>query len=88
MVEQLPPGSQENLVAGKSVIISSTKGLKPDEMSAITLVVNADMLIRMVSMARGPAVNGRGRSGSQGMDAAGMSGEMGMSGLDLSAIIP
>ena len=88
MVEQLPPGSQENLVAGKSVIISSTKGLKPDEMSAITLVVNADMLIRMASMARGPAVNGRGRSGSQGMDAGGMSGERGMSGLDLSAIIP
>ena len=87
MVEQLPPGSQEDLVAGKSVIISSTKGLKPDEMSAITLVVNADMLIRMASMAR-PAPNGRGRSGSQGMDAAGMGGAMGMSGLDLSGIIP
>jgi hypothetical protein len=87
MVEQLPPGSQENLVAGKSVVISSTKGSKSDEMSAITLVVNADILIRMASMARGPEVNGRGRSGSQAMD-AGTGGAMGMSGLDLSGIIP
>ncbi|MDP9169862.1 MAG: hypothetical protein M3N54_04540 [Acidobacteriota bacterium] len=88
LVEQLPPGGQSDLGPGKTVIISSTKGLKPDEMSAITLVVNADMLIRLASMSRTSAAGGRGRGGSQGMDAGGMNGGMGMSGIDLSGITP
>ncbi len=89
MVEQLPPGGKDDLVAGKTVIISSTKGLKPDELSAITLVVNADVLIRIASMGRGQPAGGRGRGGSQGMDAGGMSGGgLGMSGIDLSGIAP
>src|SRR4029077_1927683 len=51
MIERMPPTKLEDLKPGDMVVVSSTKGAKSDEITAITLLANADMLIRMATMA-------------------------------------
>ncbi len=60
MVEQMPGSSLDVVRPGQTVIVSSTKGVRPDELTAITMVVNADMLIRMVTAFSGRGGTGRG----------------------------
>ncbi|MGH9665689.1 MAG: hypothetical protein ACRD9L_14790, partial [Bryobacteraceae bacterium] len=53
MLERMPPAKLEDLKVGETVIVSSTKGAKPDEVTAITLLANADRLIQMATRQSG-----------------------------------
>src|SRR5262249_3794987 len=53
IVERLPSGKFEDIQPGTSVVVSSTKGSEADKVTAILLVANADMLIRMASTPSG-----------------------------------
>jgi hypothetical protein len=80
MLERLPAVKLEDLRPGATVVISSTKGAKTNQLTAITVVSNADMLIQMASMMSG---GNRGDAGAAGMGGPGMGGMMGgdLSGL-------
>ncbi len=85
LIEHMPVAGPDAIKTGQTVIVSSTKGAKADELTAITIVANAQMLIQMASMR-----SGAGRGG-QNNAAAGLSpGVMGGGGLglDLSGMIP
>jgi hypothetical protein len=85
IVERLPLGEIGDIKPGQTVIVSGTKGANPDELTAITLVTNADMLIRMsAGPPRRPPSGGTG-----GIDAPqNSSGFSGFGpGLDLSGIL-
>jgi hypothetical protein len=98
MIETMPLATIEALKPGQSIIVSSTKSAKPDQLTAITLVGNAGMIIRMAqasaAMAAGGPGGGRGQGGpgGQGMGGGmgqGMGGAMGgMGGFDLSGMTP
>jgi hypothetical protein len=55
IVDKLPAGKIEDIKPGTSIVVSSTKGSQPDKVTGITVVTNADLLIRMAS-----APSGRG----------------------------
>jgi hypothetical protein len=80
MLEHAPAAKFEDLKAGEKIVVSSTKGAKPDEITAIMLLGNADMLIQMAT-----APGGRGGGGGQGAGAMGMAG--GLQSLDLTSMI-
>jgi len=77
MLERIPPARLDDLKPGQTIVVSSTKGARNDEITAIMLLANADMLIQMASMSAG---RGGGRSGGGGMS-GGMGGMMGAGGL-------
>ncbi len=86
MLEMMPAVKIEDLKPGSTVVISSTKGAKTDQLTAIMVLSNADMLIQMAS-----AMSGGGSRGASGMG-AGMGSMMGgdaggLSGLGLSGIM-
>jgi len=64
MIERMPATKLEDLKPGEMIVVSSTKGAKSDEITAITLLANADMLIRMATVAApgGPRPAGAGPS--------------------------
>jgi len=83
MLERMPAAKFDDLKTGEKIVVSSTKGAKPDEITAIMLLGNAEMLIQMAT-----APSGRGPSGGgagQGMGGAGMG--VGLQGLDLPSMI-
>jgi co-chaperonin GroES (HSP10) len=80
MLERMPAGKLEDLKPGDTIIVSSTKGAKADEITAIMFLSNAGMLIQMASMQQGGGRAGAGGSGMPG--GAGMGG-MGGAGMDL-----
>jgi len=86
MLERMPAGKITDLKLGESVIASSTRGAAKDQITAIMLLGNAEMLIQMAS-----AANSR-QSGAGGMMGGGMGGGMGgsgtMGGLEMSAMLP
>jgi hypothetical protein len=88
MVEQMPGSSLNAVKLGQTVIVSSTKGARPDELTAITMVVNADVLIRMVATFSGRGGGGRGTGSGQGLDLGGQGMSMWAMGFDLSGITP
>ncbi len=45
MIERMPRVALDALETGETVVLSSTKGDKPNELTAIVLVANADMLV-------------------------------------------
>jgi hypothetical protein len=47
MLERMPSVLLAELKAGDMVVVSSTKGAQPDQLTAIMLVGNADMLVQM-----------------------------------------
>jgi hypothetical protein len=49
IVENLPVGKLDDIKPGSSVVVSSTKGAQPDQVTAILLVTNADLLIQMAT---------------------------------------
>jgi hypothetical protein len=88
MIERLPLASVDAVKPGQSIIVSSTKGTRPDELTAIVVVANAQTLIQMATVASG----GRGGQNQRGQDqAAGLApGPISSGGLgfDLSGMIP
>ena len=81
MIERMPAAKLEDLKPGESIVVSSTKGAKEDEFTAITLLGNADMLIRMATMT---AAGGGGRAGGAGGAGPSLSGLA----MDIPAITP
>lgn len=91
MVDTMQAGAFDDIKPGQTIVVSSTKGAKNDHVTAIMLLTNADMLIRMASMGagRGGQPDGAGRGqGMQpggmpggGMDIGGMLGGFGISGI-------
>ncbi|MDP9054131.1 MAG: hypothetical protein M3N93_07480 [Acidobacteriota bacterium] len=91
IVEHLPAATLAHAKPGQTVIVSSTKGTDPDEMAAITIVVNADMLIRMAAIFGGRRAGQSPGDSSNGPGAAGDGGNGMSSGgmpIDLSGITP
>ncbi len=60
-MERLPATKVDDLKLGSSVIVTSTKGLKDDTVTAILLLANADFLVKMAQ--------GAPSGGESGMDA-------------------
>src|SRR5260370_5549329 len=85
MIERMPPTKLEDLKPGDMVVVSSTKGAKSDEITAITLLANADMLIRMATMAAPGGARPQGAAAS-GPSLGGLS--TGLDSLNLPAINP
>jgi len=79
MLERMPAGKIEELKPGQTIVVSSTKGVKNDRITAIMLLSNADMLIQMASAG---AARGGGRGAGGGM-MGGMGGMMGGGGMDM-----
>ncbi len=94
MLERMPPARLEDLKVGQTIVVSSTKGASAGQITAIMLVANADILIRMASMQSGGAGRpGAGATGGMGAMGGGMGGMMGgmgggMGGLDLGGMTP
>jgi hypothetical protein len=83
MLQQMPATTIEELKAGSSVVVTATRGSRPDEVTAIMLLANVDGLI-MAAQAQAA------RDGGSIMDAmAGMHGGImkGPAGLTLPAIL-
>lgn len=88
MLERMPQTKLEDLKPGEMVVVSSTKGAKSDQVTAIMMLANADFLLQMVSAQSG---GGAGRGG--GMGGGGMGGMMGggmdaLGGMGLGGIMP
>ena len=49
MLERMPPVKLEALKTGGTIVVSSTKGAKTDQLTAIMVLANADLLIQMAS---------------------------------------
>jgi len=81
MLERMPAAKLDELKAGEKIVVSSTKGAKPDEITAIMLLGNADMLIQMATVPSG------GRSGGAGAPGGGGMGIGGLQSLDLPSMI-
>ncbi len=87
MLERMPATTIGDLKQGETIVVSSTKGARPDQLTAIMLVANADMLIRMASAQAGSGRAG-GVGGGRGMN-GGMMGQMdGLGGLDMPGMFP
>jgi hypothetical protein len=82
MLERMPAAKLDELKTGEKIVVSSTKGAKADEITAIMLLGNADMLIQMATVpsGRGPGAGG-GAPGGGGM------GMGGLQSLDLPSMI-
>jgi hypothetical protein len=81
MVERMPAAKIDELKPGEKIVVSSTKGAKPDEVTAIMLLGNADMLIQMATVPSGGRGAGGGAPGGGGM------GMGGLQSLDLPSMI-
>jgi hypothetical protein len=94
MLERMPAAKLEDLQPGQTVVVSSTKGASGDEVTAIMLLANADMVIQMASrqQASRGAQNGAaagGMSNMGGMSGAGLGGlSSGLEGMQLPGIMP
>jgi hypothetical protein len=80
MLEHAPEAELDDLKIGEKIVVSSTKGAKPGEITAIMLLGNADMLIQMATVP-----SGRGAGAAQGAGMMGMGG--GLQTLDLPSMI-
>jgi hypothetical protein len=76
MLERMPATHLADLKPGTTIVVSSTKGARADQMTAIMLVANADALIQMAqrsSQAKNsdPGISLSG-GGFGGLDLSGM----------------
>ena len=78
MLERMPGAKLDDFKTGEKIVVSSTKGQKQDEITAIMLLGNADMLIQMATV---PSGRGAGAGAGQGM------GMGGLQSLDLPSMI-
>lgn len=83
MLERMPAAKLDELKTGEKVVVSSTKGAKPDEITAIMLLGNADMVIQMATVPSG----GRGAGAGGGAPGGGGMGMGGLQSLDLPSMI-
>ena len=83
MVDTMKSGTFDDIKPGETVVISSTKGAQSDHVTAIMLLTNADMLIRMASMGAGGGGQPNGAGRGQGMPPGGMSG----GGMDIGGML-
>ncbi|HEY6347110.1 MAG TPA: hypothetical protein VIY49_36935 [Bryobacteraceae bacterium] len=87
MVEMMPPSTLADLKPGQTIVVSSTRGASTERLTAITLVANAEMLIRAAQPeGRGAAAQNGGPGGgfprgAQGMDLGGLLGGFGLPGI-------
>jgi hypothetical protein len=84
MIERMPAAQLADLKTGETIVVSSTKGAKDGELTAIMLLANAEWLIQLATQQQ------EGRQvgfGSGGMNAGGGLG-MGLGGLELPAMVP
>lgn len=89
MLERMPAGKLEDLKPGDTIVVSSTKGAKSDQITAITFLSNAGMLIQMASMQAGGGRQGTGGAMSGGPGGmGGGAGGMDLGGMGLGGIIP
>jgi hypothetical protein len=90
MLERMPAAKLEDLKPGDTIVVSSTKGAKADEITAIMFLSNAGMLIQMASMPQGGGRAGaRGGGTSVATGTGGMGGGgMDLGGMGLGGIIP
>jgi len=58
MLERLPAVKVGDLKVGDIVIVSSTRGAKPDQVTAISMLANAEMLLQVAAMQSGAGRNG------------------------------
>ncbi len=79
MLDRMPAAKLDELKPGEKIVVSSTKGAKPDEITAIMLLGNAGMLIQMATVP-----SGRGAGAPQGAGGMGMGG---LQTLDLPSMI-
>jgi hypothetical protein len=91
MVERMPTVALDALKVGDTVVMSSTKGAVDNEFTAIVLLDNAEMLIRMATAQRSGAAGAAGAAqggmgAGAGMGAGGM-GAGGLGSLDLPSIM-
>lgn len=85
MLERMPAARMEDFKVGEHVVVSSTRGAAKDQLTAIMVLGNAEMIIQMAT-----AQSSR-QQGMGGGLMGGMGGGMGggsLGGLDLSGIIP
>jgi hypothetical protein len=84
-LERMPAATLAELKAGETVVFSTTGSAAGKQMTAIMLVANAEMLVRMATMQAGGS-----RTQDPGpMSGAGTGGMFGgLTGLDLSGMIP
>ncbi len=90
MLERMPAAKLDDLKPGQTIVVSSTRGAKNDEITAIMLLSNADMLIQMATAGAGRGAGGAGRGGTNGGGMGGMMGGGGMgdmSGFGMPSII-
>jgi hypothetical protein len=88
MLERMPAVKLEDLKPGSTVVVSSTKGARKDQLTAIMLLSDADMLIQMASMMAGANRAPGGMSGlGMGMNGMAAGDLSGLSGLGLSGIM-
>ena len=57
-MERLPAGKIDDLKVGGSVIVTSTRGMKSDTVTAILLLANADFLVKMAQNSASGGENG------------------------------
>ena len=93
MLEHMPPVKLEDLKPGDTIVVSSTKGAKPGQITAIMLLTNADMIIQMAAMQAGGSGGAGGAGGRQAMMGGGGGGMPGMGGgglggFDMSGMTP
>ena len=59
MLERLPEAKLENLKTGDIVVVTSTKGAKTDQVTAISMLANAEMLLQVMAAQTGaPSMSG------------------------------
>jgi hypothetical protein len=87
MIEMMPAATLASFKPGQSVVVSSTRGANPDELTAIVLLGNAEMLIRMASMGGPAAASGQKQQNAGNAMPNGTMGGM-SGGLELPAMMP
>jgi len=87
MVERMPTIRLDALKVGDTVVMSSTKGAVDNEYTAIVLLDNAEMLIRLATAQPGGGQTGRAAGGAQAGSAQGMGPVGGLGNLELPGIM-
>jgi hypothetical protein len=86
MVDRMPAVSLDALKVGDTVIMSSTRGAVANEYTAIVLLDNAEMLVRLATAQRG-GQTGSGTGASQPGGMPGMAAAGGLGNLELPGIM-
>jgi len=89
MLERMPAATLAELKPGEMILVSTTKSAKPGAITAITLLANADFLIRMATAQAASGQRNNTGNGGPGFNppGAGMGGS-GFGGLELPGMIP